>query len=412
MQVWIVNHFALTPDQPGGTRHFELSKALGERAIDVTIIGASRQHISNKDHISDNGPWAREEISGVRFHWIKTPSASARYVARIWNNVVFAASVVRRRGLADLPAPDIIVGTSPDLISALSAYVVSRFLKVPFVLEIRDVWPLSIVQIGLLSERHPFVFILKVIEKFLYRKANWIVTLLPTAHKHIVPLGGDAAKITWIPNGITTGEVKGYPPESYASKDDFVLMYAGSHGNANNLECLLDAAAILKEKGEHKALKIRLIGDGPKKKALAAQARARKLDFVSFEDAVPKSEVGDVLAEADAFCLVFYARPIYGFGMSANKLFDYLAAGKPIIMAFDERYNPVKEADAGISVPAEDPEALAQAICDLRGASAEQRREMGQNAQKYVLENHSMKLLGGKFAELLDRVEAISKGGE
>lgn len=410
MHVWIVNHFALTPDQPGGTRHFELAKELGNRDIDVTIIGASRQHISNQDHIPSGAKWAREKIKGVRFHWIKTPSSSPGYFARVWNNVVFAASVVRRRGLADMQSPDVVVGTSPDLISALSAYIVSRFLGVPFILEIRDVWPLSIVQIGLLSEYHPVVFLLALVERFLYRRANWIVTLLPGAHKHIVQLGGDNEKITWIPNGITIGEQDAAYASDAGPDGDFVLMYAGSHGNANNLDSLLEAAVLLKQQGKHQGLKIRMVGDGPQKQALMRSARKLGLDFVVFEPAVPKSEIGGVLAEADAFCLVFYSRSIYDLGMSANKLFDYFAAGRPIIMAFDANYNPVKEADAGVTVPAEDAASLAQAICDLRETSADRRREMGQNAQAYVNENHSMKMLGGEFAELVKLVVSRSKG--
>lgn len=409
MHVWIVNHFALTPDQPGGTRHFELARELGDREIDVTIIGASRQHISNQDHIPSGAKWAREKIKGVRFHWIKTPSSSPSYFSRVWNNVVFAASVVRRRGLTDMESPDVVVGTSPDLISALSAYVVSRFLGVPFILEIRDVWPLSIVQIGLLSERHPVVFLLSLVERFLYRKANWVVTLLPAAHKHIIQLGGNKEQITWIPNGITIGKQEPACAADTRPDDEFVLMYAGSHGNANNLESLLEAAVLLKQQGKHHGLKIRMVGDGPKKQSLMRSARELGLDFMVFEPAVPKNEVGAVLAEADAFCLVFYSRSIYDLGMSANKLFDYFAAGRPIVMAFDANYNPVKEADAGITVPAEDAASLARAICDLRDTGAERRQEMGQNAQAYVNENHSMKMLGGKYAELVMRVASQSK---
>lgn len=410
MHVWIVNHFALTPDQPGGTRHFELAKELGNRDIDVTIIGASRQHISNQDHIPSGAKWAREKIEDVRFHWIKTPSSRPGYFARVWNNMVFAASVVRRRGLADIQTPDVVVGTSPDLISALSAYIISRFLGVPFILEVRDVWPLSIVQIGLLSEHHPVVFLLGLVERFLYRRANWIVTLLPGAHKHIAQLGGDKEKITWIPNGITIGKQAAAVASDVGPDGDFVLMYAGSHGNANHLDSLLDAAVLLKKQGKHQRLKIRMVGDGPQKQPLMRSARKRGLDFVVFEPAVPKSEIGGVLAEADAFCLVFYSRSIYDFGMSANKLFDYFAAGRPIIMAFDASYNPVKEADAGVTVPAEDAASLAQAICDLRETSAERRREMGQNAQAYVHENHSMKMLGAEFAELVKMVVSQTKG--
>ena len=117
MHVWIVNHFALTPDQPGGTRHIELSKELQKHNIEVTIVGAGRHHISDRNHVPRGEPWYRDDVQGVRFHWIKTPSSSSNYLRRIWNNIFFSASVIGRRGLKDLPRPEIIVGTSPDLIS-------------------------------------------------------------------------------------------------------------------------------------------------------------------------------------------------------------------------------------------------------------------------------------------------------
>lgn len=401
MQVWIVNHFALTPDQAGGTRHIGLAKELHKHDIDVTIVGAGRHHISDRNHVPDGVPFFRERVDGVRFHWIKTPSSSPKYWRRIWNNITFAYSVIRRRGLRDLPRPDVIIGTSPDLISALSAYATSRVFGVPFVLEIRDIWPLSAVQLGYFSERHPFIVVLRLIEKFLYKHADRIITLLPDARRHIIPLGANPDHITWIPNGISIGEqpcAKTYEP---ADDKHFTLMYAGSHGNANNLTNLLDAAEIIQSRGLAGGLRIRLVGEGPNKPMLVEYARNRGLDFVTFEPAVPKKKIGAVLGEADAFCLVFHSMPIYRYGISANKLFDYLAVGRPVIIALAADYNPVCHAGAGICVPPEDPEALADAIVQLKSTPVEARIQMALNAQKYARDKHSMDALGTRLSDLL-----------
>ncbi len=401
MQVWIVNHFALTPDQAGGTRHIELAKELGKHDIDVTIVGAGRHHISDRDHVPEGKPFLREQVDGVRFHWIRTPSSSPKYWRRIWNNITFAFSVIRRRGLRDLPHPDIVIGTSPDLISALSAYATSRFFGVPFVLEVRDIWPLSAVQLGYFSERHPFIIALRIIEKFLYRHADRIITLLPDAHRHIVPSGGDPDHIVWIPNGVSIGEQPAASAYKPSADGIFTLMYAGSHGNANNLTNLLDAAKILQQRNSSHGLSIRLVGDGPNKPMLMDYAKRHGLDFVTFEAAVPKKNVGSVLHEADAFCLVFHSMPIYRYGISANKLFDYLAVGRPIVIALDADYNPVSEAGAGVCVPAEDPEKLADAIENLKKVSPRERLNMAFNAQEYARKNHSMAILGGRLSALL-----------
>lgn len=404
MQVWIVNHFALTPDQPGGTRHIELARQLAAQGIEVTIVGAGQQHISDRNHVPAGQAWHRETVQGVRFHWVATPSSSPKYSARICNNIVFASSIASRRGLKDLPRPNVIVGTSPDLLSAFAAYLTAKIFGVPFVLEIRDIWPQSAVEIGLFSRRHPFIFALSQLEKFLYRNADWIVTLLPLAHKHIIPRGGDARRITWVPNGFTIGEQAFEVDERKKVLNHFTLMYAGSHGNANNLESLLEAAQILKSRGLHKRLTLKLIGDGPNKETLKQQAIAMELDFVSFEPAVPKNEIGPILSQADAFCIVFHGHSVYRHGISANKLYDYLAIGRPVIIALDSEYNPVVEASAGIAIEPDQPEVLADAIQKLMQSSEGERREMGARARAYAIENHSMQLLGNRFADVLKNV--------
>jgi len=403
--VWIINHFALTPDQAGGTRHFELSKALNENGFQVTIIGAGQQHISDRNHVPTGQKWAKEEIEGVSFHWMKTPSASARIIRRVWNNVVFAARTLCRQGLKAQPKPDYVVGTSPDLISALSAYVVAQRMKVPFVLEIRDIWPLSAVQIGQFSTYHPYIVLLGFLERFLYRNADWIVTLLPNAHRHIVPNGGNAEKITWIPNGSGIASRPIAECQAQCENEKFTLMYAGTHGNANNLESLLRAARILKDRGLAENLAIRLIGNGPSKENLKTMAEEWALDFITFEPAVSKVMVQQRLSEADAFCLIFHGHEIYNFGVSANKLYDYLSVGRPIILALNGEYNPVADARAGISVLADDDQALADAIAEMTRTPEDERRAMGKRARAYALKHHSMDGLGQKFANVLNNIQ-------
>ena len=404
MQVWIVNHFALTPDQPGGTRHIRLAQELKKRGIDVTIVGAGRQHISNRNRVPEGHVWHREVVEGIRFHWLCTPTASSNHISRVWNNFSFAISVIASRGLSDLPKPDLIMGTSPDLMSALSAYGVSRFLGIPFVLEIRDIWPLSAVEIGNVSRNHPYVLILSLIERFLYRKADWIVTLLPEAWRHIVPRGGCRNRITWIPNGVVLEDTPMERASAETDSTDFTLMYAGSHGNANNLDLLLDAANLLKSRGQHKNLKIRLVGDGPNKQALMERAAREGLDFISFEASVPKTDIELVLQEANAFLLLFHSREIYRYGISANKLFDYLAAARPIIIALEAEYNPVMMSGAGVCIPPQNPNALAEAITTLKKMSPEERHKFGLRARTYVTAKHDNKLLGAKLAGVIENL--------
>lgn len=306
--------------------------------------------------------------------------------------------------LPEIGRPDVVIGSSPDLPTALAAYLVARDLGVPFVMEVRDLWPQTILDMGTMSPNHPVIIALRWLEKFLYNRAECIISLLPLAHEYITGYGIAREKILWIPNGVDLSRIDPRR-EMPVRSEGFKLMYLGAHGQANALDVLIDAAGILQERG-YADIKITFIGDGPEKSRLINMARELGLLNVEFLDPVPKNDALQALYGADSLVLNLENVAVFKYGISPNKLFDYMASGKPVIFSVQAFNNPVKEADCGITVPPRNPQALAEAIITLYKMPQESREDMGRRGQKYVAENHDISILGSRLEHA---IEAIGK---
>lgn len=183
-------------------------------------------------------------------------------------------------------------------------------------------------------------------------------------------------------------------------------MYLGAHGRANALDVLIQAAKVVQDRGFHE-IRFILVGDGPEKPRLIELARALDLKNIEFREPVPKSKVPRTLSEADATVFILKDLPLYKYGISLNKLFDYWAASKPLIIAGNPSNNPVEEANCGFTVPPCDPHALAEAIIKLYQMPEEERRAMGYRGREYVQKHYDSKVLAERMEGVL--WEAISR---
>lgn len=401
MDIWIVNQYAIPPTQAGITRHFSIAMELKRLGHDVTIIASSFDHVTRQETRLEPGQMSKlEVIQGIKFLWLQTPPYPANTTRRVWNMAVFAWRLWRHCGLNERARPDVIVGSSPHLFGAFAAWRVAVRLGVPFVLEIRDLWPASLVELGKLRASHPVVAALRIIERMLYRRATRVITLLPGSSEYIAACGAAPEKIHWVPNGVSLESIQ--PQPARESKGPLTVMYLGTHGLANALDTLVDAAALLKADSFAGRVVFRLIGDGPSKPALTRRVERDGLNaLVRFERPVPKQSVGEVLAQADALIIVWRGGELYQWGISANKIFDYMAAARPVVIAVDTPFNPVAAAGAGLTTPPEDPAAVAAAIKTLCEMSLEERREMGLRGRRYVEVHHDMVQLAKRFEACL-----------
>lgn len=403
--VWILNHYAQEPGGSGGTRHYSLARHLRSHGWHSTVIAASVELNTGRQRLTDSELKRLVDFEGISFLWVRTPQYEGSGGGRVGNMLTYAARVLLPSFTKGLERPDVIVGSSVHPFAAWSGAILASRLRVPFVFEVRDLWPQTLVDLGRLREQSLVTKVLRKLEKWLYDRADRIVVLLPQAGDYIVPLGVPKRKIVWIPNGV---DLEGYPvPAPPQVSDRFTLMYFGAHGQANGLDILLRAMAELQKRSCMTHVHLRMIGDGPLKPALMELARQLALTNVEFSDPVPKREIPSVAAQADAFVICVRDLPeLYRFGISMNKLFDYLAAARPIIMASAAANNPVNEAEAGVTVPPEDPSALARAIERVAAMSPGEREGLGLAGRRFVEQNHSFEILGARFADMLNELIA------
>lgn len=400
--VWMLNHYAQQPGGAGGTRHYSLARHLRAYGWTTTIIAASTEHRSGGQRLIAGVNRQIQHFDGVPFLWLRTGGYSGNGASRMWNMVQYTLAALKPDNTSELDRPDVIIGSSVHPLAAWAGLRLARRFNVPFVFEVRDLWPQTLVDMGRLSERHPVTLALKALEGHLYRNAKAIVTLFPKAVDYIAPFGVDPRQVIWIPNG---ADLDMYPKVAAApaASDTFTLMFFGTHGESFSLRNLIQAMRLVEDVPEGQHIRLRLIGSGAAKPALMELARELALTRIQFEEPVPKREIPALAAEADAFVICVRNLPrLYRFGISMNKIFDYMAACRPIIISADVPGNPVSDAGSGITVPPDNPAELAAAILTMAALPADYRLKLGQAGRRHLEQNYSMEVLAGKLASALD----------
>ncbi len=407
-QVWILNHYANHPNGTGSLRHYQLARYLPEHGWQASLIASSVEHPSGRQRLSDEESRRLERCDDVRFLWLRTAAYRGNGGGRMKNMLQYSLQALRPVRLRGLPSPDLIIGSSVHPFAALAGWWLARRHGVPFVFEVRDLWPQTLVDMGRLDERSLATRGMRRLETFLYRRARRVLTLLPRAVDYVAPRGVHPERVVWLSNGVDLADYPAPPPPEAKPEAPLRLMYFGSHGDANGLETLIEAMGRVRDaQGDEPGVRLRLIGDGARKPALRRQAADRGLDarWVSFEDPVPRAEIPALAREADAFVITVRDLPrLYRFGISMNKLFDYMAAARPVVIASGAVNDPVAEAGAGISVPPEDPEALAEGILNLSRRSPEERARMGEAGRRHVEATYSYRSLADRLAGAMDDV--------
>lgn len=400
--VWIINHYAQEPGGAGGTRHFSLALALKKQGYAPYIIAASTVHNQMKQRLDSSQSLRLDIIDTVPFLWLKTSPFKGNGLSRLFNMLRFGFCVGSKKILAQIPKPDVVIGSSPDPFAALGAARAAAKYSAPFIYEIRDLWPLSLIELKKLHPLHPLAILMSAIERFLIFRARRIIVVQAQCHRYLVPRGANTSHIAYLPNGIDIALFPEQPEKPQAPH--FTFMYFGAHGNGNGLDTLLYAQQKIEQSGSSIASRLRLIGDGPLKPSLMALAESLALKHISFEPPIAKRDIPALAAQADALIFHVADLPVLRYGISANKLFDYLAAARPVIFACNAPNNPVADAQAGLSIPAGDADALADAMRTLYALPVEERAAMGARGRTYVSQTHSIEACGEKLADMLHEI--------
>lgn len=400
--VWIINQYASTPATGMGGRHFYLARELAKQGYNVYLIASSSNHLLREQQLCD-GKFRFDAVDGFTFVWVNMPSyQEAHSKQRALNWFIFPW---RLQKLAQVipDKPDAILCSSPSPIAFLGAQRLAKKLKARLVFEVRDIWPLTLTEIGGYSIRHPFIRLMQWVEDRAYRDSDWVVSNLKNAVEHMVSRGMSPAKFSWVPSGFSLDEVNLKAPLSEAAarqlpKGKFLVGYTGTIGVANALDTLLEAAEKLISVD---AIAFVLVGSGKERERLQQAVKDKKLTNVVFIDSIPKVQIYAMLSRFDACYIGWLNDALYRFGIGANKIPEYFYSGKPIIHAYSGASDPVVEAEAGLTVAAGNTEKLAEAILRLYKMPASERDAMGVNGHNTAVEQYEYGLLAAKYADIL-----------
>lgn len=398
MKIWLVNQYALVPSQSGGTRHYDIAKELARRGHEVTVWASSRHYGTGREaREHDQNRPVLEEFDGLRWVWLKTSEYQGNGLKRGLNMASFFFSFLKAAvTLAPkIGKPDILIGSSVHPFAPLATLLLGRLWRLPAVTEIRDLWPGSLIEAGV-SRFHPAVIVFGLIEKILYRYSDAIISVLPRAQDVYRQGGTPTDRIFVVPNGTDLDIVD---PSPRLDSSVFRAAYLGAFGHHNHLSTVIEAAEILQKSAS--PIELVLIGSGPARDELARLISDKSLSNIRIEAPIPKSQVSSTLQEFDALVFHLMRNSIFRFGISPNKLFDYLGSGRPVLFACESANDPVAEANAGLSVPPEDPQSMAEALQRLSALEPSERLTMGRNGQHYVRSHHTIEALAGKFEKVL-----------
>ncbi len=404
MNILLIHQAFVSPKEGGGTRHYEFARHLLSKGHRFTVVASNLSYLSGEKVVESDKLVSEEKLDGIRVLRAYTyPSLHKGFVWRVISFFSFMFTSI----IAGLKAGkvDIVMGTSPPIFQAFSAWIVASTRRCPFLLEIRDLWPAFAIDMGVL--KNPVLIKLsRWLEQFLYSRAHHILVNSPAYLDYLVSKGVEAEKISLVANGVDpdmfnpSSEGKAIR-ERLKLKDKFVVTYAGALGLANDIQTILRTAGRLKER---KDILFLLVGDGKERKALEMMSEEAGLSNVTFTGSVPKETIPEYLAASGACIATLMDIPMFRTTYP-NKVFDYMAAGRPTILAIDGVIREVIEtAKGGFVVPPGDDTAMAEAIEKI-AAHREGAVDMGMSARAYVIQNLNRHRQVEQFMMLLENIQ-------
>ena len=405
MKILLINHYAGSPQLGMEFRPYYMAREWQKSGHEVLIVGATFSHLRKKQPLISD-----ENIDGVHYRWVKVNAYKGNGIGRIVSMFLFVNKLKfqYKRILAGF-VPDVVISSSTYPLDNYPAKKIADHYGAKFIYEIHDLWPLSPMELGGYSPKHPFIRVMQRAEDFAYANVDAVVSMLPKAIDHTSERGLPREKFFYVPNGIVEedwanpqdiSEELRSEIEAIKAKSECVVGYLGGHAVSNCLDTFIDAAKILMGK----RISFVLVGSGVEKNRLVQRVADEEIKNVFFFDPIPKTQVPSLLSLMDLLFIGWNKNPLYRFGISPNKIFDYEMAGKPIVHAVEAANDPVAEAGCGISVEPENPEAIADAIMKLASISASEREGMGRKGHDYVLKHHTYSVLSQKFVDVMIKI--------
>jgi hypothetical protein len=402
MNILYIDHYAGSDIHGMEFRPFYLAREWKKKGYNTTMVAADYSHL-RKVNPEISKDFEESNVEGINYCWIKTSRYQGNGVARIISMIQFVSKLKRRaKYMAEKYKPDVVICSSTYPFDTYAGQKIAKYAKAKLIHEVHDLWPLTPMELGGYSKNHPFIKVMAAAEKSAYRKSDCIVSILPNIKPYVDTLNVNTPIVT-VPNGVVSADTSSLPPanekikakiDQLHSEGNFVVGYAGGISVSNAIMDLIKAAELLKDK----KIAFIIIGDGIEKESLLKYKDDNNLDKVYFFSSIKKQEIHNTLSEMDGLYIGSKKSRLYNYGMSANKIYDYMLVGKPIISALDTEHSPLHYSKVAFQAVAEDPESIAKIIEELVKLDASQIDDIKDKSINYLLDHYTYDKLAEKFA--------------
>ncbi|WP_238405669.1 glycosyltransferase family 4 protein [Photorhabdus laumondii] len=389
-------------------RPYHLGQEWIKSGHNITLLAASYSHVRTKQPKLIENKKTTENINGLEYIWYPTPSYNGNGLSRVKNIFSFLRQIwLDSHNLVKKYRPDVVIASSTYPMDIWIAKRLAKKANAKLVFELHDLWPLSPIELGGMSPKHPFIQLCQLAENAAYKHADVVISMLPKVQEHTKAHGLDLNKLHIIPNGVVIKDwINQLTPLNRSleklivtekNKGHKIVCYSGAHGRPNALEKLLKTASLLHDK----PITFLLVGTGLEKDNLIKESQSLGTNNVIFFDPIPKTQIPTLLNKIDIAYIGLQKQSLFRFGISPNKLIDYMMAGKPILCAIDAGNDPVSDVNCGITVKSGKPEEIARALLKLSELSTDELNQMGQKGKIYALENHAYSVLADNFIKAI-----------
>lgn len=395
--IWYISKYAGTPKKGGPVRQYLFSKHFALRGYQVVLISSNSNGF---EHLDFKGNYKLINNNNFKHYILKGSKIDLGFnFKRIITWFLFEYRLLKFLKNQSIHQGDTVIVSSLSILTFLSGAYLKRKHGVRFIVEVRDIWPLTLVEFKNLNKKNPIILLLSKIERLGYIKADAIVGSMANLGEHIKDVAfGNEKKFYYIPMGLDNSVLGETKNSNLGIHKDFIVGYAGSIGNANKVDLILESAEILRD---NQNIKFKILGDGSLKEYFLN--KYKKISNVDFLPSVSKKRVGEFLSACDILVNPWEDHKIYRYGISPNKWIDYMYAAKPIIVPFNGYKNIINEAKCGEFIDTDNPRLFADTILRYSKMSNEELDRIGLNGRRYLEKNLTYNILADKYLEIINR---------